>query len=74
VTTSQSLSAAFSGIVCVNSLTISIAGSIVPPAGRLTATGFTQGPVVNLNLPRPVQSAGVSGTILGASPLFIFSF
>lgn len=43
------LSPALAGIVCVNSLTVSIPASVVPPAGTLTSTGFTVGPVVNLN-------------------------
>ena len=54
VTTSQSLAVRLQGIICINSLTVSIPASVVPPAGRVTSTGYTQGPVVNLNNPRPV--------------------
>ncbi len=63
VTASASVGTAFAGIVCINSLTLStgISASIVPPAGTLVGTGLTQGPVVNLNLPRTVALAtGVS--------------
>jgi hypothetical protein len=57
----------FAGITVVNSLTVSIAGSIVPPAGgTLTSTGFTQGPVVSLNKVRTINFAG------GANALSIF--
>lgn len=74
VTTSQSLAAAFQGIICINSLTVSIPASIVPPAGDTkSSTGFTVGPVVNLNLPRPIVNLAVSGTILTAGALQIFS-
>lgn len=54
VTTSFSLAAALGGIVCINSITLStgIAASIVPPAGTLSTTGLTIGPVVNMNNPR----------------------
>lgn len=57
VTTSSSLGAAFAGIICINSLTLStgIASSIVPPAGTLVGTGLTAGPVVNMNLPRTIN-------------------
>lgn len=58
---------AFAGIVCINSLTLStgIAASIVPPAGTLSSTGLTLGPVVNINNPRTViivsSAAGTVG-------------
>ncbi len=54
VTTSQSLNIRLQGIVCVNSLTVSIPTSIVPPVGTLSSTGYAVGPVVNINNPRPV--------------------
>lgn len=72
VTTSSSLGAAFAGIICVNSLTVSIASSVVPPVGTLT-NGFTVGPVVNLNLPRPII-ANPSLGIGGGTSLSVFSF
>lgn len=72
VTTSQSLNANIVGIVCVNSLTVSIPASIVPAGlGGTTSNGFTVGPVVNLNLPRPqnlvIGSAGGVGLTAAAS-------
>lgn len=61
VTTSQSLNIALQGIVCINSLTVSIPASIVPPAGGTKSNGYTVGPVVNLNNVRsPVVRAEVS--------------
>lgn len=55
VTTSSTLAAGIAGILCINSLTVSIPSSIVAPAGgTLSSTGFTVGPVVNMNLPRLV--------------------
>jgi len=48
---STTLSPGIAGIVCINSLTVSIAGSIVPPVGTLS-NGFTIGPVVAMNNPR----------------------
>ena len=55
VTTSSTLAAGIAGIICVNSLTVSIPSSIVPAAGgTLSSTGYTVGPVVNMNLPRLV--------------------
>lgn len=54
VTTSSTLAGAFIGIICINSLTVSIPASIVPPTGGTqSSTGFTVGPVVNMNNPRP---------------------
>jgi hypothetical protein len=61
--TTTSLSPAFAGIICINSITISIAGSIVPPAGTLTS-GVTVGPVVNLNNPRAIQAFSSAGAQL----------
>lgn len=58
---------AFAGVVCINSITLStgIASSIVPPAGTLSSTGLTIGPVVNMNSPRLViivsSAAGTVG-------------
>jgi hypothetical protein len=76
ITTSASLQYAFQGIICINSLTVSIPASIVPPAGGTTSNGYTVGPVVNLNNVRPVQSYTVSGTIIttGGIPLSLWSF
>lgn len=54
---------AFAGFTVVNSITVSIAASIVPPVGTLTSTGFTQGPVVSMNNVRtvvPVSSSPFS--------------
>lgn len=75
VTTSQSLAAAFQGIVCINSLTVSIPSSIVPPAGGTqSSTGFTVGPVVNLNNPRPVVSVADSAGLVAGNFINIWSF
>lgn len=72
VTTSSSLAAALVGIICINSLTISIASSIIPPAGGTqTSTGYTVGPVVNLNLPRTII---VGQTASGNNSLAVVSF
>lgn len=51
-TTAATTAASFAGFNVIISTTVSIAASIVPPAGVLTTTGFTQGPVVGLNKPR----------------------
>lgn len=68
VTTSSSLTLALGGIVCINSLTVSIPASIVPPAGGTqTSTGYTVGPVVNLNLPRVVLQIVTSAWVSLAS-------
>lgn len=73
VTTSQSLNINFQGIVCINSLTVSIPTSIVPPAGgTVSATGFTVGPVVNINNPRPVVTA--TAVSLNGPTLQIWTF
>ena len=61
------LSPAIAGIVCINSLTVSIPASIVPPVGTLTTTGFTQGPVVALNNPRIL---GVFASVSGMGAAF----
>lgn len=72
VSTSSSLHAVLAGIICVNSLTVSIPSSIVPPAGgTLSSTGFTVGPVVNLNLPRTVVLTSLT---FGTLSLNVFSF
>lgn len=71
VTTSQSLLANIVGIVCINSLTISIASSIVPPVGTLTSTGYAQGPIVNMNSPRTVITWSSS---VGNLSLPVFTF
>jgi hypothetical protein len=56
VTTSSTLACAIGGIICVNSLTVSIPTSLCPPAGGTQSNGFTVGPVVNLNAPRSLAS------------------
>lgn len=72
VSTSSSLHAALAGIICVNSLTVSIPSSIVPAAGgTLSSTGYTVGPVVNLNLPRAVVLTSLT---FGTLSLNVFSF
>ncbi len=63
---STSLSPGIAGIVCINSLTVSIPTSIVPPVGTLTSLGFTQGPVVAMNNPRLVQVFTTTGGQLSA--------
>jgi hypothetical protein len=61
VTLSSSLTTGFAGIICINSLTVSIPASIVPGAGGLQSNGFTIGPVVNMNLPRTAaQGVGIA--------------
>lgn len=56
--TYTSTTAALAGIAVVNSLTTStgIAASVVPPAGTLSSTGLTLGPVVALNNVRTVPA------------------
>ena len=51
---STTLSPGIAGIVCINSLTVSIPSSIVPAAGGTQSNGFTVGPVVAINNPRLV--------------------
>lgn len=53
VTTSQSLNYRLQGMICINSLTVSIPNSIVPFAGA-GSNGYTVGPVVNINNLRSV--------------------
>lgn len=74
VTTSQSLAAAFQGIVCTNSLTVSIPASVVAPAGGTKSNGYTVGPVVNMNNPRPVVTTTNSATLIGGANLQIWTF
>lgn len=63
---------ALEGVICINSLTVSIAASIVPPAGGTQSNGFTVGPVVNLNKPTPVSIfSSTTGTVT-TSPVFSF--
>lgn len=62
--TNTSLSPGIAGIVCINSLTVSIPSSIVPPNGATQSNGFTVGPVVNLNNPRTVQIFSSAGAQL----------
>jgi hypothetical protein len=66
-TAGAATAAAFAGIVCVNSLTVSIANSIVPPVGTLTSTGFTVGPVVTMNVPRTVIFSSLLADTPGGS-------
>ncbi len=56
VTANASIATCIAGIVCVSSITLSTGtpASVVPPAGSLSATGLTLGPVVNINNPRSV--------------------
>ena len=74
VTTSQSLAAAFAGVVCVNSLTVSIPSSIIPSAGGTQSNGYTVGPVVNLNNPRPIVTNANSAALIAGANLAIWSF
>ncbi len=74
VTTSASLQAAILGIICVNSLTVSIPTSVVPPAGDTKSNGFTVGPVVNMNNPRPYVSISDSAGLIAANNVNIYSF
>lgn len=56
------------GVVCINSLTVSIPASIVPPAGgTLSSTGFTVGPVVALNNPRCISVILTTGALSGGA-------
>lgn len=71
VTTSSTLAAALAGIICINSLTISINASIVPPAGGTQSNGFTVGPVVNMNSPRTIV---VSSSTTSTPSLGVYSF
>lgn len=72
VSTSSSLAAALAGIICINSLTVSIPSSIVPAAGgTASATGFTVGPVVNMNNPRAVVLFSLT---FGTLSQVVFSF
>lgn len=52
LTSATGTNPALAGIICVNSLTVSIPTSVVPPAGGTTSNGYTVGPVVNINNPR----------------------
>lgn len=62
---------AFGGIICINSLTVSIPASVVPPAGGTTSNGYTVGPVVNINNLRTVTIVSSAvGTV--ATPIFSF--
>jgi hypothetical protein len=74
VTTSQSLHVAFQGIMCINSLTVSIAASIIPPSGGTQSNGFTVGPVVTMNNPRPVVTLSNSAALVAVPTVNIFSF
>lgn len=61
------LSPAIAGIVCINSLTVSIPTSIIPPVGTLTSLGFAQGPIVAINNPRVL---GVALSVSGMGQAF----
>jgi len=65
VTLSSSLVVPVAGIICINSLTVSIPSSVIPPSGGTQSNGFAVGPIVNLNLVRG-GTALVSGG-LGAA-------
>lgn len=56
ITANASLAVCLAGIICVSSITLSTGtpSSIVPPAGTLSSTGLTIGPVVNINNPRSI--------------------
>jgi hypothetical protein len=74
ITAVGSIAAALAGIICVNSLTVSIPASIVPPAGGTqSSTGYTVGPVVNMNNPRTVILGAVS-VAYNVNSLYIASF
>lgn len=60
--TITSTGGAFAGIIVVNSLTVSIPASVVPPAGQTQSNGFTVGPVVNMNNVRLNPQANFSIT------------
>jgi hypothetical protein len=62
----SSLACAIAGIICVNSLTVSIPASVVPPQGTLTS-GVTVGPVVNLNNPRIASATYYQATTVTTS-------
>jgi hypothetical protein len=72
-TVSTSLNVALLGLICINSLTVSIPSSIVPPAGGTqSSTGFTVGPVVNIN---NMRSLFITSTVAPLEQsLAIFSF
>lgn len=74
VTTSSSLAAAFAGIICINSLTVSIPSSIVAPAGGTASNGYTVGPVVNLNNPRAaIVVRATTDAVLNGGSLAVWS-
>lgn len=66
---SSASTTALAGIICINSLTVSIPSSIVPPAGGTqSTTGFTVGPVVNMNNPRMT----IVGSLQGGTNWYTF--
>lgn len=71
LTSATGTNPAFAGIICVNSLTVSIPASVVPPAGGTTSNGFTVGPVVNINNPRAIT---VISSAVGTVSTQIFSY
>lgn len=71
VSTSSSLAASLAGIICINSLTVSIPSSVVPAAGGTQSNGYTVGPVVNMNLPRSVVLTSLTFGTLSQN---VFSF
>ncbi len=64
-----STAVALNGIVCIISLTTSLAVSVVPPVGVLTTTGFALGPYVAMMNPRAVDifstASGVGSAFVG---------
>jgi len=67
---------ALQGIVCINSVTLStgISASLVPPAGTLSSTGLTVGPVVAINNLRTAPAIFSSTNGSGAWGLNIGAF
>lgn len=60
------------GIVTINSITVSIPTSVVPPIGLLTSTGYTQGPVVNIN--NAIRTAVLFSSTTGTIGTNVFTF
>lgn len=69
---SSSSAAALAGIITINSLTVSIPASIIPPAGGVQSNGFTVGPVVNMNLPRTIIANATLGIGVGSQNIYSF--
>lgn len=70
---SASILGGFAGITVISSVTLTAGISTIPPAGTLTGSGFTQGPVVSLNKVRTIDIvASVFNTSGGQPSLSIF--